>query len=198
MRIRAEAISPAKKRTSVLCVFCFEDTNVTIGLGNLNKKIDQTISQTVKEINGKKGKISIIHSHKELPSERVLIAGLGKKEKLTSDVIRDVTGIITKKIHELKIKEFSIIIPENISIKNDQVISSIVEGANIVSPDYVSLRRSDDGYSTIGEQLDMQYKNDGSWEAHILDVKTRHPKSNAGSTAIEAIPAWVQEEVDKL
>ena len=111
MRIRVEAISPAKKRTSVLCVFCFEDTNVTIGLGKLNKKIDQTISQTIKEINGKKGKISIIHSHKEIPSERVLIAGLGKKEKLTSDIIRDVTGIITKKIHELKIKEFSIIIP---------------------------------------------------------------------------------------
>ena len=75
---------------------------------------------------------------------------------------------------------------------------SIVEGADIVSPDYVSLRRGDDGYSRIGEQLDMQYKNDGSWEAHILDVKTRHPKSNAGSTVIEAIPAWVQEEVDKL
>ncbi|MBC8250274.1 MAG: leucyl aminopeptidase [Candidatus Nitrosopelagicus sp.] len=131
MRIRAEAISPAKKMTSVLCAFCFEDTNVTIGLGKLNKKIDQTISQTVKEINGKKGKISIIHSHKEIPSERVLIAGLGKKNKLTSDVIRDVTGIITKKIHELKIKEFSIIIPEKISIKNDQVISSIVEGANL-------------------------------------------------------------------
>ena len=75
---------------------------------------------------------------------------------------------------------------------------SIVEGADIVSPDYVSLRRGDDGYSRIGEQLDMQYKNDGSWEAHILDVKTRHPKTNTGSTTVEAIPAWVQEEVDKL
>ena len=131
MRIRAEAVSPVKKRTSILCAFCFEDTNVAIGLGKLNKKIDQTISQSVKEINGKKGKISIIHSHKEIPSERVLIAGLGKKNELTSDVIRNVTGIITKKIHELKIKEFSIIIPEKISIKSDQIISLIVEGANL-------------------------------------------------------------------
>ncbi|MBT4509290.1 MAG: leucyl aminopeptidase [Thaumarchaeota archaeon] len=131
MRIRAEAISPAKKRTSVLCAFCFEDTNVAIGLGKLNKKIDQTISQSIKEINGKKGKISIIHSHKENPSERVLITGLGKKNKLTSDVIRDVTGVITKKIHELKIKEFSIIIPDKTSIDNNQIISSIVEGANL-------------------------------------------------------------------
>jgi len=131
MRIRAEAVSPLKKTTSILCAFCFEDTNIAIGLGKLNKKIDQTILQSVKEINGKKGKISIIHSHKEIPSERILIAGLGKKNKLNSDVIRDVTGIITKKIHELKIREFSIIIPEKTSIESNQIVSSIVEGANL-------------------------------------------------------------------
>ncbi len=131
MRIRAETSSPVKKRTSILCAFCFEDTSIAIGLGKLNKKIDQIISQSVKEINGKKGKISIIHSHKEIPSDRVLIAGLGKKNKLNSDVIRDVAGIITKKIHELKIREFSIIIPEKTSIESNQIISSIVEGANL-------------------------------------------------------------------
>ena len=131
MRIRTEAVSPVKKRTSILCAFCFEATSIAIGLGKLNKRIDQIISQSVKEINGEKGKISIIHSHKEIPSERVLIAGLGKKNKFTSDVIRDVTGIITKKIHELKIKEFSIIIPNKTPIDNNQIISSIVEGANL-------------------------------------------------------------------
>ncbi|MDA0756086.1 MAG: leucyl aminopeptidase [Crenarchaeota archaeon] len=131
MRIRAETTSPIKKRTSVLCAFCFEDANLAIGLDKLNKKIDQTISQSIKEMNGEKGKISIIHSHKEISSDRILIAGLGKKNKLTSDVIRDVTGIITKKIHELKIKEFSIIVPERIPIESDLVISSIVEGANL-------------------------------------------------------------------
>ena len=131
MRIRAESVLSGKKKTEVLCAFCFEDTNAPIGLGKLNKKIDQTILQSVKEINGKKGKISIIHSHKEIPSERILIIGLGKKSKLNSDVIRDVTGIITKKINELKIKEFSIIIPDKTPIDNNQIISSIVEGANL-------------------------------------------------------------------
>ena len=131
MRIRAESVLSGKKKTEVLCAFCFEDTNAPIGLEKLNKKIDKTILQSVKEINGGKGKISIIHSHKEIPSERILIAGLGKKSKLTSDVIRDVTGIITKKINELKIKEFSIIIPDKTPIDNNLIISSIVEGANL-------------------------------------------------------------------
>jgi len=136
MRIRSETGLPMKKRTSVLCAFCFEDTNIAIGLGKLNKKIDQTISQSIKEFNGKKNKIAIIHSHKEIVSERILIAGLGKKNKLTSDVIRDVTGIITKKIHELGIREFSIIVPEKIAIRNDQTISAIVEGANLSLYDF--------------------------------------------------------------
>ena len=96
MRIRAESGSPEKKKTSVLCAFCFEDTNTPIGLGKLHKKIDQAVLQSVREIKGKKNKITLIHSHKEIPSERILIAGLGKKNKLTSDVIRDVTGNITK------------------------------------------------------------------------------------------------------
>lgn len=136
MRVRAESGSPEKKKTSVLCAFCFEDTNTPIGLGKLHKKIDQAVLQSIKEIKGKKNKITLIHSHKEIPPERILIAGLGKKNRLTSDVIRDVTGNITKKIHELGIREFSIIIPDKIAIRNEQVISSIVEGANLSLYDF--------------------------------------------------------------
>ena len=82
MRIRAESILSEKKKTAVLCTFCFEDTNVPIGLGKLNKKIDEIVLQSVKETKGKKNKIAIIHSHKEIPAERILIAGIGKKLSL--------------------------------------------------------------------------------------------------------------------
>ena len=76
---------------------------------------------------------------------------------------------------------------------------SIVEGADVVEPDYVALRTgAADGYASIADQLDMQYKDDGSWEAHIAAVKSKYPKSNTGSTTIAAVPAWVQEEADKL
>ena len=80
----------------------------------------------------------------------------------------------------------------------DKGILSIVEGADIIEPDYVALRTGDGGYATSGEQLDMQYKDDGSWEAHIKDIKDKFPKSNTGSTTIEDIPDWVQEDVDSL
>jgi len=72
----------------------------------------------------------------------------------------------------------------------------IVEGADVIAPDYVALRTGEDGYASIGEQLDMQYK--GTWEAHIEDVKTRFPKTNTGSTTIADVPSWVQEAADAV
>ena len=141
MRIRADTIPSEKKKTQVLCAFCFEDENTPIGLGKFNKKIDQIVSQSVKEIKGKKNKIAIIHSHKDIPAERVLIAGIGKKNKITSDIIRDVAGNITKKIHDLGIKEFTIIVPNKSSIKTNQTISAIVEGANLSLYDFDLFRK---------------------------------------------------------
>jgi len=73
---------------------------------------------------------------------------------------------------------------------------SIVEGADVVEPDYATLRTGADGYASTGEQFGMQ--TDGTWDAHIADVKTRFPKTTTGGTTVADVPAWVQEEVDKL
>ena len=74
----------------------------------------------------------------------------------------------------------------------------VVEGKDVVEPDYVALRTGEDGYASMSDQLDMQYKDDGSWATHILDVKTRFPKTITGGTTIADVPAWVQEEADKV
>ena len=82
-------------------------------------------------------------------------------------------------------------------VKNNGM--SIVTGADVVTPDYKYQRLNEsDGYKSFGEQLDMQYKNNGSWESHIAAVKSKYPKTNTGSTTVAEIPSWVQEEVDKL
>lgn len=73
------------------------------------------------------------------------------------------------------------------------------EGADVVEPDYVALRTGEDGYASIAEQMDMQYKADGTWEAHIADVKERFPKSITGGTTIGEVPqALLDAAADKL
>ncbi len=72
---------------------------------------------------------------------------------------------------------------------------SIVEGSDVVEPDYVALRTGANGYASTGEQLGMIA--DGTQVAHVADVKTRFPKTITGGTTIADVPAWVQTEADK-
>ncbi len=72
----------------------------------------------------------------------------------------------------------------------------IVEGVDVVEPDYVALRTGVDGYASTGEQFGMQ--TDGTWDAHVAEVKAKFPKTITGGTTIADVPAWVQEEADKV
>ena len=75
---------------------------------------------------------------------------------------------------------------------------SIVEGADVIAPDYVALRTGADGYASTGDQLGMIAAGDGSHATHVASVKTAFPKSNTGGTTIAAVPDWVQAAADAV
>ena len=75
----------------------------------------------------------------------------------------------------------------------------IVEGPDIVTPDYKESRLSE--YPPIAEQLDQLYwdlKNGrldtGDWIQNITKIKLKHSKSNTGTTTIGELPQWVITE----
>jgi hypothetical protein len=41
-------------------------------------------------------------------------------------------------------------------------------------------------------------QTDGTWDEHIAEVKAKFPKTITGGTTIADVPAWVQEEADKV
>lgn len=73
-----------------------------------------------------------------------------------------------------------------------------VEGANIQADSYVDLRIQ--AYPSMQDQLDMQYwdtiNGTTTWKDAIDAIKESHPKADAPSVTIEAIPDWVQSDVD--
>ena len=75
---------------------------------------------------------------------------------------------------------------------------SIVEGADVIAPDYVALRTGADGYASTGDQLGMIAAGDGSHATHVASVKTAFPKSNTGGTTIATVPDWVQTAADAV
>ena len=74
----------------------------------------------------------------------------------------------------------------------------IVEGPDIIEPDYASLRQT--AYPSREDQLDMMYwdrvNGTNVWEETIQGIKDQYPKTITGGTTIGPVPDWVQEAAD--
>ena len=75
---------------------------------------------------------------------------------------------------------------------------SIVEGPDIIEPDYITLRQQ--AYPSLQDQQDMQYwdgvNSTTVWKDTIASIKTKYPKTITGNTTIGEVPAWVQTAAD--
>ncbi len=128
MKIKVEN-SP--KQTQLLCGFALEKSDKVLGLPKLDTKTSFAVSQSLKDIEGKSGKLAIIPSTGKKQFQRILIAGIGKKEDITKDTFRQISGKIAQKSRELKLKEFSIIIPPTFVADQVSSTSQIVEGVKM-------------------------------------------------------------------
>ena len=75
---------------------------------------------------------------------------------------------------------------------------SIVEGPDIIEPDYITLRQQ--AYPSLQDQQDMQYwdgvNSTTVWKDTIASIKNKYPKTITGNTTIGEVPAWVQTAAD--
>lgn len=129
MKIKTE--SSSKKKTNILCGFVLENPIKVLGLPKFDTKTTIAINQSLKDMEGKLGKLSIIPLSEKKPIQRILLAGIGKKENLTKDTIRFVSGKIAQKARELKLSEFSIISPPSYVTEPTSAVSQIIEGAKM-------------------------------------------------------------------
>ena len=131
MKIKIENSNPSRKKTEMLCGFVLENSDKILGLNNVSSKIISSIKQSLKDLNGEMGKITIVPTNNKTPAKRILLAGIGKKEKITNDTIRFVSGKIAQKARELNLKEFSIITPPSNISEPISATSQITEGCKM-------------------------------------------------------------------
>ncbi len=115
----------------MLCGFVLENSEKILGLNKISSKITSSIKQSLIDMNGESGKITVVPTNNKMPAKRILLAGIGKKEKITNDTIRFVSGKIAQKASELKLKEFSIITPPSYLIEPISATSQITEGCKM-------------------------------------------------------------------
>ncbi len=70
----------------------------------LNGAITELVES--KDLKGELNEIKVIYTHGQIPSKRVLLVGLGKKEELTLDNVRQASGKAIVHIRDMGIKSF--------------------------------------------------------------------------------------------
>lgn len=118
-------IATSPEKTDLLCGFVLENSNKVLGLA----KYDTLLYQSIKDNGGKLGNLTVIPAKNSI--KRILLAGIGDKEKITNDTFRDLSGKIAQKARELKLHEFSIILPPGFVFEPVCAASQIVEGSKM-------------------------------------------------------------------
>jgi leucyl aminopeptidase len=129
--IRTENSDPLKKKTKSLCYFVAEKSDLPLGFPKTAQKLTEAVREAVKETKAKIGAISIIHTHGLIAAQRILVAGLGPRHKITHESLRITSGKIAKKISEIGLDEYSLVIPNNLPVNGKITTSAIVEGAKL-------------------------------------------------------------------
>jgi leucyl aminopeptidase len=128
---RAENTDPAKKKTKSLCYFVTEKSDLPLGFPKIDQKLVQSVKEAVKETKAKLGAISIIHTHGLIPAQRILVAGLGPRHKITHESLRITSGKIAKKASEIGLDEYTMAVPNGLPVNSRIAITAIVEGARL-------------------------------------------------------------------
>lgn len=127
MKISIENVNSHEKKTEMLCGFVIENSDNVLGLDRT--LYNEPLKQSLIDMGGKFAKTVVIPSNQK--ANRILLAGLGKKEKISSDAIRFVSGKIAQIAKELRLKEFSIILPSESSFNLESSVTQVIEGCKL-------------------------------------------------------------------
>ena len=102
------------------------------------------------DFRGKHGDLSIVYTQGAIRAERILLVGLGKKDKLTAESIRQVVGNASRKARDLDVKKISVFLDSfsrgivEVTEATEALVQGIIMGSfqNIVYRTMVKKRYS--------------------------------------------------------
>ncbi|HTS18803.1 MAG TPA: leucyl aminopeptidase [Verrucomicrobiae bacterium] len=129
-----------------------------------------------KEFRGAERQLFLLHSAGKLSSKRVLLVGLGKRDKFTPELLRRAMGGAAKKLRDIGIERAAVQITGNA----DTSVRAIVEAAILATYQFRQFKPVDDGDGTelktltlcIPAGADMKAARNAAAEAQIIAEAT--------------------------
>jgi leucyl aminopeptidase len=137
---QAEAVS-----TEVLVLMhCEGEALAKQGAAPLDRALGGSLSKLVqsKEFEGKANDVLLYHTQDKVPAKRLVLVGLGKKNEVTLETIRQAMGSAVKRVRQAKVGSFAVVLP---TVKPNrmswiEVAQAMVEGAILGSYQFTVYR----------------------------------------------------------
>jgi leucyl aminopeptidase len=132
VQVKVEKAKRDQKQTPLLVIGVFEGEQDFPHSKELDSAIFSSIRETLenKEFRGTFGSSIVVYTLGKGPMKKIMLLGLGKREKFTDESARICAGKATRKARELEIKEFSILQFSNL---DEGLIEAMTEGIALAS-----------------------------------------------------------------
>jgi len=195
--------SLTETNTDLLVITIFEgDKTFPEEITLLDEKLDKLISSYVLEkekFKGKLNEIYVLPTYGKISADKILVAGLGKKEEFTSNKLREVSSKIVKRAKALKVKNISFVLPENTEAAAQTSVEGLILGGYEFDK-YKSKKEDDDkvqieNIEFIGKNVDVQKGLD---KGEIIANAQNFARTLVNEPASVATPTKLAEEACKI
>jgi leucyl aminopeptidase len=168
VQIKVEQTTIDQNQTPLLVVGLYENDNDHLN----SKELDPILHSTIREIISNKefkavvGARLIIPTMGKGPMKKIMLMGLGKKEKFNNEIARIVSAKAAVKVREMEISEFSILPYSNL---DEGLIEAISEGIALSLYSFNRYKTNDSGEESKVKQVTILINTDKNKIQPIID-----------------------------
>ena len=150
VQVKVEKARIDQKQTSLLVIGVFEGDQDFPHSKDLDPSVSSSIRETLenKEFRGIFGSSIVVYTLGKGPMKKIMLLGLGKREKFTDESARICAGNATRKAQELGIKEFSMLQFSNL---DDGLVEAMTEGTALALYSFDKYKEAKEPTSKIEE-----------------------------------------------
>lgn len=125
-------------------------------LGGSLRKLVQS-----KEFEGKANEVLLYHTQSSVPAKRLVLVGLGKKNDVTLETIRQAMGTAAKRVRQAKVGSFTVVLPTitPAGMSSVEVAQAMVEGAILGSYQFSVYRTAAAEHAVEGMKILVPQKS---------------------------------------
>ena len=144
MNITIRTDEAAAASTPLLVLFHFQDDDEPAGAAAaVDEARNGLLSRILNrgDFSGRAGQAAVVYPEDPAaPAERVLVAGVGKREDADAEALRRAMGSAVRKAEELRVDELTAALPHGLEESRSTVARALVEGAVLAAWDYRELK----------------------------------------------------------